>query len=212
MINVANLNAAARLALWEQWGAKGYLFKNSSVSSSDLSTVQNIFVKTSARGTTYSCRLLPETFTIDKLNLNGAQGYAYRGQIIIATVAHTIYVKDNGSDAIFDYALKDSKSTIEGLLKQMNDMGAQGYGLQGEVSSNSTINTFYVRSSANPAPFTYATAPVVNSSAQAAVNELNTKAANGEVYWGDWSDGATTVSIYYKGGLIMHPLVGPVFP
>ena len=238
--NVAKMTVAARLALCEQWGAKGYLYKMTNtyangygrgfmdllatdpdsgekvpvmVESTD--SIYDIFVKGSSRNTTYSYRLVTESRTPEKLNAHGAQGYAYHGRLLIDLVFYNLYVKDKGSDAIYDYAVLPGETSGNGLLKQMNEKGTQGYGFLGFVGrniKNGWNGTLYKRSSASPAPFTYTMTPMEYETAQAMLHNYNAKAVRGEAFWGHlFLDGAP-VSLFYKGGWITNPQIGPVVP
>ncbi len=238
--NVAKMNVAARLALWDQWGAKGYLYKTTDsyangrgrgyldqwatdpdsgktvpVTVEMNDSIYDIFVKGSSRNTTYSYRLVAESRTPEKLNAHGAQGYAYQGRMLIDLVFYNLYVKDKGSDAIYDYAVLPGESSRNGLLKQMNEKGTQGYGFLDFVGpniKNGPSATVYMRSSASPGPFTYTMTPLEYNTTQAMLDDYNAKAVRGEAFWGYLFLEGEPVSLFYKGGWITNPELGPLVP
>lgn len=212
MSNVGGASAAARLANMEAEGAKGYLFKSTAIYGNDVANPYDLFVKTSARNATYSYRMKAEGFNLESIKANGAQGYAYRGQIIIDNVTQNLYVKDNSANVTYDYKTSANWSLSNGLLATMNELGAQAYAYQGSVYTGTEFVSLFAKSSGNSSAYTYSVTPQVSGSMSDTVNAMNQRWAKGEAYYGDLMDGFTAMSVYYKGPTIVHPLLGPVFP
>ncbi len=194
---------AGCLTLLNAEGANGYLYKGSQLSSA-------LFVKSSARNTTYSYRLIPGFTTLAALNTNGADGYGSRGNYICGGV-HSLYVKDNSSSATFSYVTKPNSTTASTLLAEMNAMGALKYVYTGtyllsdgtvaiyEKNSTNTVTTEYTNDAASPS----------STSSQTLIGKASQFAAAGFYYFGDLVVGG---SFFYKGASVFNPLTGPVFP
>lgn len=212
MTNAAGATASTRLANMEAEGAKGYLFKSTAIYGNDFANPYDLFVKSSARNATYSYRMKAEGFNLESIKANGAQGYAYRGQIVIDNTTQNLYVKDNSANVTYDYKTSPNWGLSNGLLATMNEMGAQAYAYQGSVYTGTEFVALFARSSGNSTAYSYSVTPRVAASASATVEAMNLRSFKGEVYYGDLMDGATTMSVYYKGPMIVHPLLGPVFP
>lgn len=212
MTNAGGASAAARLANMEAEGAKGYLYKSTAIYGNDLANSYDLFVKTSARNTTYSYRMKAEEFNLESVKANGAQGYAYRGQIVIDNTTQNLYVKDNSANVTYDYKTSPNWGLSNGLLATMNEFGTQAYAYQGSTFTGTEFVALFARSSGSSAPYSYTVTPRVAGSVSAYVEAMNQRSFKGEAYYGDLMDGATTMSVYYKGPVIVHPLLGPVFP
>lgn len=214
LLNTAGVSAAARLASMEAEGARGYLYKSTIIYGIDIANLVDIFVKSSARNTTtYSYRMKAEGFNLDSLQTNGAQGYAYRGQIVIDNVTQSLYVKDNSANAQYDYKTSTHALLGDGLmLATMNELGAQAYAYHGSIYTGGKFLALYVRSSANHSPYSYTLDAKFIGGMDETVSALNKKTASGVSYYGDMMDGQNAMSVYYTGPAIVHPLLGPVFP
>lgn len=214
LLNVAGVSAAARLASMEAEGARGYLYKSTIIYGIDIANLVDIFVKSSARNTTtYSYRMKAEGFNLDSLQANGAEGYAYRGQIVIDNLTQSLYVKDNSANAQYDYKTSTHAMLGDGLmLATMNELGAQAYAYHGSIYTGGKFLALYVRSSANHSPYSYTLDSKFIGGMDETVSALNKRTASGESYYGDMMDGQNAMSVFYKGPAIVHPLLGPVFP
>lgn len=212
LVNAAGA-AATRLASMQAQGARGYLFKSTAIYGIDVAGMADIFVKSSARNTTYSYRMQAEGFNLDSLQANGADGYAYRGQIVIDNVTQSLYVKDNTANAKYDYKTSPNALLGDGLmLATMNELGAQAYAYHGSIYTGGTFLALYVRTSASNKPYSYTIAPKFVGSLDDTLSAINEKALKGDAYYGDMMDGQNVMSVFYQGPEVVHPLLGPVFP
>lgn len=205
-------NAVQRLASFNAQGSRGFVFKSTEIYGADYFSPYDTFVKASTTTGTYSYRLVAEAFGLDKLNANGADGFAFRGQIVIAGATYSLYVKNSAQGGAFSFASKPMKTFATGLLEEMNAMGAQSYALQGMMFADGQFATLYMKHSANTTPYVYSTAIKSSASAQAGIDLLNAQAALGRSWWGDLAGGTGTVAVFYTGKHIAHPLAGPTFP
>lgn len=205
-------SAAERLERFNAQGRRGFAFKSTEVYGSDYLSAYDVFVKGSANAGTYSYRLVAESFALDKLNANGADGYAYRAQIVIGAATYSLYARDSAQAGSFSFTSKPMKTFATGLLEEINTMGAQFYALQGMMFADGQFTTLYMKHSANTTPYVYSTALKSAASAQVGIDLFNTQAALGKAYWGDLAEGASTVALFYTGKHIGHPLAGPTFP
>lgn len=213
MVNVAGASAATRLATMQSEGARGYLFKSSAMYGFDIANPYDLFVKSSTRNATYSYRMKAEGFNLASLKANGAEGYAYRGQIVIDGTTQNLYVKDNSSSATYEYQTSSSWTLSDGkLLPRMNELGAERFAYQGSIYTGTEFLALFARSSAYTGGFIYTTAVRGSGTMAEMVDTLNQRWTKGEQYYGDLMDGPFTISVYYKGPVIVHPLLGPVFP
>jgi hypothetical protein len=209
----------AFLSMLNAEGAKGYVFKTNQIYGTD--PVGSLFVKSSARSTTYSWRAITGTFALTELNKNGADGYAYRGSHVAVNggTIYGLYVKDNSSSATFSYLTLPAIDSATGILAEMNAQGANQSVFMGNQVDGSTIVSLYVKSSANTTPtsFTSVTAPLAQTTAEL-IARANTQAALGFLYTGDLAfnagslTGVNAASFYYKGSASLNPFNGPVLP
>ncbi len=205
-------SAAQRLASLNAQGARGFAFKSTEVYGTEFFSPYDVFVNGSEHAGTYSYRLVAEAFGLDKLNANGADGYAYRGQLAISGATYSLYVKDSAQAGSISFTSKPMKTFASGLLEEMNTMGAQFYALQGMIFDGGQFSTLYMKHSANTTPYVYSTAIKGTASAQQGIDLFNTQAALGKSYWGDLAEGQSSVAVFYTGKHIAHPLSGPTFP
>ena len=208
----ATSSVAERLATFEQWGAKGYLYRSTSIFGYQTLSPYDVFIKSSDLNTTYSYRLEAEPLMASTLNKHGAQGYAYRNYLYIGGKGYALYAKDFKSDATFDYVLAEHKEIDGGKIAQLNAMGASSYAYLGAVPAGEKLAALFVRSSASSQTYIYTATPTVNRSVQAATDELTQRALQGETYQGTVSGVDGLSSIFYKGGWIALPYSGVTFP
>ncbi|MBC7683843.1 MAG: DUF4214 domain-containing protein [Bdellovibrionales bacterium] len=212
VVDIFPLSAAERLASFQQWGAKGFIYKSTNVFGAETLNPYDVFVKSSEKSTTYSYRLEAGAFTQVTLNEQGQQGYAYRGHLYIGGKGYALYARDMKSDEAFEYVRADYKTFDSGLMEQLNTMGSRAYAYLGAVNEDDGIAALYVRSSVSAAPFSYTAIPRVASSAEAAVEAIADRARKGEAYFGDVTSVNGAMSLFYRGGWIVQPVTGVTFP
>lgn len=207
----ANTSAAARLANMQLQGAKGFLYKSTETYSDDPATPYDIFVKSSTRGATYSYRIETGLLALDKVRQYGAEGYSYRGQRVRGDgYSYDLYVRDNQAGALIEYGIGFSTSFNDGLLKFMNEMGAQSFGRFESVFLGASTVSMYERTTTRWAPVEYSleVGVLANAPVQQKLDVIKTSAANGRAYYGDhWQ-----YMVFYTGGWLVNPEHGPVFP
>jgi hypothetical protein len=203
-------------------GAAGYLFKAPTFltpTPSPSDTYYNLLVKSSARNTTYSYRVIeiasPSELSLANLNAEGNTGYAFRGNFGIGATYYRLHVKDNGSNATYSYAVTPAIDTVDGLLSEMNAQGAQFYMYKSAYFTGSTTISLYEKASTTTAPIEFlraASGPTISETDLLA--RVSPIGDQGFLYWGDLAlMGATQyASFFYKGPPATHPLYGPVFP
>ncbi len=203
-------------------GAAGYLLKAPSFltpTPAPTDTYYNLLVKSSARNTTYSYRVVqiggPSELKLADLNTEGSAGYAYRGNFGIGMTYFRLHVKDNGSNATYSYAVTPAIDTVNGLLDEMNAQGAQFYMYKSAYFTGATTVSLYEKSSTTNAPIQFqraASGPTVSETELLA--RISPVGEQGYLYWGDLALMTATqfASFFYKGPPASHPLYGPVFP
>ena len=206
------------LAMLNTEGANGYLYKGSQYFSGNSVSVPTgptnaLFVKSSARNTTYSYRQIAGASTLSALNANGADGFASRGEYAHGSAIYSVYVKDNSSSATFSYVTKPDNSTAPALLADMNTMGSQMYVYTGTYALGGSIVAIYEKNSASTVATEYTNAPLsLTKSNQQLVSKANQFAATGYFYFGDLAVSTNLFSFFYKGAAVTNPISGPVFP
>lgn len=211
------LNGNDLKTLLNAQGDKGYLFKGNTTFGGEPAS--SLFVKSSARNTTYSWRVIEGSFDLATLNSNGAQGYAYRGDYAIVQEGkqYGLYVKDNNSAATFSYTTMPVINNANNLLAEMNSMGLQNFVYMGSQASGTSTISVYEKNFAGTKPtvFTSAESPASQTTTQL-IAKANQQGAQGYVYLGDLTFGSgasvASASFFYKGPASINPLNGPVLP
>ncbi len=203
---------AERMALFEELGAKGYLYKSTRTFSDTYWQPYDIFVKSSERDANYRYQFKPEHYTTPSLNEQGALGYAYLDLLDPNT---TIYVKNTKSDAVFDYVQTGTSDLGRGGMEELNDMGAQSYAFLGNKLVNYKWVSLFMRSSAHRGTYSYVSEFALENSAEEAAPSLLAHALKGEAFHGNYFQAVAPIgtrSVYSKGAWINQPGVGVTFP
>jgi hypothetical protein len=215
VLRSAPINGADLRTLLNAQGIDGYLFKGNTTFGGEPAS--SLFVKSSTRNTTFSWRVLEGVFSLAVLNSNGADGYAYRGDyaIIQEGKQYGLYVKDNGSAATFSYTTMPAIDNANGLLAEMNSMGAQNLVFMGSQALGTSTVSVYEKNSASSKPTVFASAAsTLNQTTTELITKANQQGAQGNMYVGEYQFGGSTstTSFFYKGPASINPLYGPVLP
>ena len=113
---------------------------------------------------------------------------------------------------MFEYVRADHKEFDSGLMEQLAVMGSRSYAYLGPIPEGGAVAALYVRSSVSTAPISYSAAPKATGSAQAAADALILRAQQREAHLSDVVGVNGPMSIFYKGGWIVQPILGVTFP
>jgi len=173
------------LALLNQEGAKGFYFYQDHYNYNDFGWT---FVNDGSEKT-YSYDLLPYQLNLadfmTQVNAEGANGYLFDmvllGSFLISPPSGTqpivwsVYHKDNGSSAKYQYTTAPIPANAADLLAQLNTMGKGGYWLS---LYGVPLQELYVRDDTSKATYTY-TAPAAPLTVSDFLAQLNSEGAKG---------------------------------
>jgi hypothetical protein len=215
----ANRTADGFVALLNTQGAAGYVFKGPLVApgSTDIALY---FVRSSTRSTTYAYAynvFTPdETTTLQQLNARGAQGYAWLGDYAPdpanPAAAIRLFVKDNGSAALYAYAATPLPATRDALLAELATRGQTGAIWKGAYAFGATLRSLYETVSTSTAATQYTLEPATQGTPAAFVDALNVAGANGRFFVGPYAVGGSVYNVFYRGPNTTLPLLGIVIP
>jgi hypothetical protein len=214
------------LSLFRLKGSEGLLFKGLVVFGNDFGKTYFLFVKSNEKKTTYSYRNAAwptdEPSAIKDFNTNGADGYAYFGDLLPdpaqPKVGFRLFAKDVKSKATFTYSFKPGLSDRALALAEANLLGQDravwkgGY-LFGVGTPEMQSRSLYETSSLTAKPVSYSfDSPVAATIDQYifAANE-NSRKSN-LLLWGQYQFGSEAVTVYVNGPMTTLPLVGVVVP
>jgi hypothetical protein len=199
-------------------GAQGYVFKGPMIFEGS-STEYDVFVKSSAKTGVYSYQVSDYTAVrntvLEDMNARGAQGFAYAGDLFLATDNKFIrlFVKDSGSSATYSYQFKPLLTNRDALLSEINSLGANGFVWKGGYVFGLNDQSFYEKASTTTSAVSFAMPAAVTSNMADLMAQANQFAAQGNYYWGAYQIApGNTVSVYYKGPPTTLPLLGVVIP
>jgi hypothetical protein len=211
--------------LLRKQGSAGFVYKGPALFGASLEKTLLLFVKSSAKTTTYSYRTTPwpseESVMLNELNTNGADGYRYLGDLVPdpaeLTVGLRVFVKDDQSSINLSYSLKPQITDRAKFLTEATAMGNDGAVWKGGYVVGAgtlpiQLRSLYETSSLQVKPVTYVFRSPVPSSIEALVATANENAKKGNLLWGQYILGTETVSVYSNARLSTLPLVGVVLP
>jgi hypothetical protein len=206
-------------------GREGYIYKGPAFFGADFSTSYLIFVKSSAKKTTYSYRSTSwpteEPAMVSDLNTNGAAGFAYLGDLVPdpaqANVGVRLFVKDDKATTTFSYATKPHLVDRGQLLAEIVAAGAakatwQGGYVFGAGTNALQTRTLYETSSSTIKPTSCSFLSPVPTSIDAVISSANENAAKGDIFWGQYQVGTDIVTISCTSLPATLPLIGVVLP
>jgi hypothetical protein len=212
-------------ALLRKQGSAGFVYKGPVLFGASLEKTLLLFVKSSAKKTTYSYRTTPwpseESVMLTELNTNGADGFRYLGDLVPdpaqLTVGLRVFVKDDQSSAKLNYSLKPQITDRAKFLTEATAMGTDGAVWKGGYVVGAgtppiQLRSLYEKSSLQVKPVSYVFRSPVPSSIEALVATANENAKKGNLLWGQYILGTETVSVYSNARLSTLPLVGVVLP
>ncbi len=206
------------LVKFQELGARGYLYKHTAFFSPWTGPGSgwgykepryDVFVKGSRVATTYHYRIDEAPFTAQTLNVQGAQGYRFLSKVYTHPKTYNLYVRDMNSNTVYDYVEAEYKQLNDGLMEQLDTMGAASYAYLGEIYRDAKPVALFSRSSDYRGPYVYTAMLMMSDSPQADVKLMSERALKGEAYWGRASP---NFAIFYRGSPITRPFQGVTFP
>ncbi len=213
------------MSLLRTKGKEGLLYKGPALFPGDFTKTYLLFVRSSAKNTTYTYRHsawpTDETAMVADLNANGAQGFAYMGDVIPdvsqPSAGLRLFAKNDKSTDTVTYALKPPAAERTQFLTEATTMGQGRAVWRGDyvfpaATPDMRMRSLYETSTATTRPVGYSLVTQVPTSIEELVRTANDRAKKGELFWGQYRFGAETVSVYVDGPLATLPVVGVVVP
>jgi hypothetical protein len=213
------------LARLKSKGSEGYVYKGAAFFGTDFTSSSLLFVKRNTKATTYSYRSgawpTDEAATLSEFNANGAEGYAYIGDVIPDSAKPTtgmrLFVKDDSAAVTHSYLFKPQLVDSAQLLAEIGVQGREkanwkgGY-VFGTGTPAMQTRTLYEKSSSTTTPISCSFTPPAPTTIDALVARANESAAKGEFYWGDYQVGTETIGVTCTALPRSLPLLGVVVP
>ncbi len=167
-------------------GADRYRFGGPLVSGS-------YFYRDENSNRTFSYRVLVQPGAsadfLAQANAQGGEGYNYVLPLFLGATSYAVYVKENGSNAVYAWASQPSiggATAASDLVAQANAQGANGFKFRTPFFFTDGQRNLYVKDTSQSATFAWKDNPDV-ASAAALVTQANAEGANGYVYRGSYS-------------------------
>jgi hypothetical protein len=144
----APVTQAAYLAVLNQQGSNGYRYLGPVTYGANTSA---LFEKSSQRPGPFTYRMQASSVTAaafeSAANAQGVDGYAFKGQLVVAGVSYDIYAKDGGRYAIYSYktAVLNSADNMAAVIAGLNVEGAKGYYWFGPMVFGSETYSIYYK-------------------------------------------------------------------
>ncbi|MEZ5704505.1 MAG: hypothetical protein R3E56_03690 [Burkholderiaceae bacterium] len=152
----APVTQATYLTMLNQQGSNGFRYLGPVTYGANTSA---LFEKSSQRGGPFMYRMLASSGTAATFeaaaNAQGAEGYAFKGPLVVGGVSYDIYAKDGGRYAIYHYktAAINAADNMAAVMAALNVEGAKGYYWFGPMAFGATTYSIYYKGNYVCPPF-----------------------------------------------------------